>query len=308
MLKQLVENNHSVIKEGGIANSPSNSTENQSDPTNGNVSDTASIDYDNTFRKSGIPVVILHEGGYCAAIVALMATKRLNFNIVIPEQIIMMDQQQPVVEDHHQSLLRRFSSHSQMSGRDIKDLDGPIVEPVNTPSPASNTVNGGDTPGRILASQVHTGELMDDEESQLTGDENRKMNEPVKRKATGKDRDKVKKSKLDPSTSQMTNASTASLSEDKDPLDLSQDCGDQDKEDLFSADRTPPVTGRMGQGIKENVPSIQIKENTMLGERRGEEEMEDAQDTEDSNQAARDAFSAEDYLDVSITPVRPITF
>ncbi|XP_037803041.1 uncharacterized protein LOC119597535 [Penaeus monodon] len=68
-----------------------------------------SMDVGSGFQEKGVPVVILHEGGYCATIVALLATKRIIFDITIPEQIIMMDQQQRLRRPQHQSLLRRFS-------------------------------------------------------------------------------------------------------------------------------------------------------------------------------------------------------
>ncbi|XP_037803043.1 general transcription factor 3C polypeptide 1-like [Penaeus monodon] len=83
-----------------------------------------SMDVGSGFQEKGVPVVILHEGGYCATIVALLATKRIIFDITIPEQIIMMDQQQRLMEDQHQSLLRRFSSHSQMAGKEVGDSLG----------------------------------------------------------------------------------------------------------------------------------------------------------------------------------------
>ncbi|CAL4088885.1 unnamed protein product, partial [Meganyctiphanes norvegica] len=75
-------------------------------------------------QEDGVQVMILHEGGFCAAIVALMATKRLIFDIVIPEQIIMMDQHHTQPNDHHSSLVRRYSSHSLLSGR---DMSSPLV-------------------------------------------------------------------------------------------------------------------------------------------------------------------------------------
>ena len=72
--------------------------------------------------EDGVSVVISHEGGYCSVIVALMAIKRIKFDIVIPEQIIIMDQQH-FGSDTSQSIMRRFSDHTISSGRKMEDLE-----------------------------------------------------------------------------------------------------------------------------------------------------------------------------------------
>ncbi|MPC14646.1 General transcription factor 3C polypeptide 1 [Portunus trituberculatus] len=113
MLKLLMEDKHQSILKGTTKDPPDETAEDGSDTT----------------HQQGVPIVIHHEGGYCAAIVALMATKRLLFNIVMPEQIIIMDQKHSVMQDHHQSLLQRYSDHTQMSGRDTQDLDAQFSEP-----------------------------------------------------------------------------------------------------------------------------------------------------------------------------------
>ncbi|KAK7085487.1 hypothetical protein SK128_012512 [Halocaridina rubra] len=126
----------------------------------------------------GVPVVILHEGGFCATIVALMATKRLIFDIIIPEQVIMMDQQQAFLEDHSPSLLRRFSSHTEMSGRQIEDLKVP-KDSLHKDSASIKNIPG--------QREIHE-ETANGVDSDLT-------KTPVKRKAFGKDSHKVKRSK-----------------------------------------------------------------------------------------------------------------
>ncbi|XP_050686374.1 general transcription factor 3C polypeptide 1-like isoform X2 [Eriocheir sinensis] len=117
MLKQLVQqSSQSALRASSKEGSPAPS----SSPSCPDVNPEGGS---STGQGEGVPILIHQEGGYCAAIVALLATKRLIFNIVIPEQIIMMDQQHTVMQDHHESLLQRFSDHTQLSGRDIQDFD-----------------------------------------------------------------------------------------------------------------------------------------------------------------------------------------
>lgn len=291
-----------MIKEMGNTHSPNGGNENQPVPSTSGASDTASLDYDGTIKQNGVPVVILHEGGYCATIVALMATRRLNFDIVIPEQIIMMDQQQPIMEDHQQSLLRRFSSHTQMSGRHIKDIDGPFVEHASTPSPSSaSAVDRGDGPSKGPVSHV-LNERLNSEKERFSGDEFSKVNVPVKRKAIGKDKDKVKKSKVDANASEAVNTLTTSFPEIDCSPQFSQTSGKESEEkarqEPYSTENLSPLAKTMNQGVKTKGSPIKDKQTALK-----EEGEEDIQETEDGSQA-REVFSAEDDIDVIIPQVR----
>ena len=177
--------------------------ENITPGTSSNIDDNSGAESDSATKDKGVPIVILHEGGYCATIVALLATKRLIFDTVIPEQIIMMDQQQqPIAEDHPQSLLRRFSSHREMSGREVSDprecFNGKLAaEEAESHMPGVTGINddsvvknGGD---EIANTKDNFTEVPSSEEELK---ERRAGGNAVKRKAFGKDAGKVKKSKV----------------------------------------------------------------------------------------------------------------
>lgn len=169
------------------------------------IADDKNPEDENDTSEKGVPVVILHEGGYCATIVALLATKRLIFDIVIPEQIIMMDQQQqPLLDDQPQSLLRRFSSHTEMSGRNISDPRDPLNETEqqfpSTESPVTfhiledvNKEVSKKERNSVGSKDQNISEGMVSEEV-MKG--SRDFRRPGKRKAIGKDVMKVKKSKV----------------------------------------------------------------------------------------------------------------
>ncbi|XP_066978990.1 LOW QUALITY PROTEIN: general transcription factor 3C polypeptide 1 [Macrobrachium rosenbergii] len=169
------------------------------------IADDKNPEDENDISEKGVPVVILHEGGYCATIVALLATKRLIFDIVIPEQIIMMDQQQqPLLDDQPQSLLRRFSSHTEMSGRNISDPRDPLNETEqqfpSTESPVTfhiledvNKEVSKKERNSVGSKDQNISEGMVSEEV-MKG--SRDFRRPGKRKAIGKDVMKVKKSKV----------------------------------------------------------------------------------------------------------------
>ncbi|XP_042863797.1 general transcription factor 3C polypeptide 1-like [Penaeus japonicus] len=158
-----------------------------------------SMDIGDGFQEEGVPVVILHEGGFCATIVALLATKRIIFDIIIPEQIIMMDQQQRVTEDQQQSLLRRFSSHSQMAGKEVGDPEGRSLDVAPTPSSCSSSEARGDvTPGTKGTHIVQ--ERLKEEEAQLRaaaeeGAATETRTEGGKRKAVVKEEERSKKAR-----------------------------------------------------------------------------------------------------------------
>lgn len=127
MLKRLVQHTSQAAmtpstQEGEPAPSSSSSSP-DNNPEGGSTTD----------QGEGVPIVIHQEGGYSAAIVSLLATKRIVFNIVIPEQIIMMDQHYTIMQDHHKSLLQRFSDHTQLSGREIQDFDITLTDPEKRP-------------------------------------------------------------------------------------------------------------------------------------------------------------------------------
>ncbi|XP_042203426.1 general transcription factor 3C polypeptide 1-like isoform X2 [Homarus americanus] len=289
MLKQLLEKKRQIMLKEKTSGTV------RSDPKGG--------EYVENVGEDGVPVVILHEGGYCATIVALMATKRLIFDIVIPEQIIMMDQHQPIMEDHQQSLLRRFSSHTQMSGRDIKDIDGPFLDYVNAPSPSSsNTLIGGDVTAKTKGTHVVKERLKDLKESQALVDGKSKTKEPVKRKAIGKDQDKVKKSKQGQNTPEKME--TVSTPPPQDVRRPTRSCrkstrdAEQVKSEPDSAEKGLPVKKTTPGAAAEKAGQLMKMKQEALEEPALEEDNEDTQDTEDSCQPG-DASSTEEDLDVS---------
>ncbi|XP_071552525.1 general transcription factor 3C polypeptide 1 isoform X1 [Panulirus ornatus] len=295
MLKQLLEKKHqAILKERN------SSTNNDLDVPGPSIStsDRTIMDSNEDMREEGVPVVILHEGGYCATIVALMATKRLIFDIVIPEQIIMMDQQQPIMEDHHQSLLRRFSSHTQMSGRDVKDLDGSFLDFVNTPSPpSSNPGAGGEvttkTKGTHLVKEIHKD--LKDSHSSLDGRNGK--NDSLKRKALGKDKDRVKKSRMAPDSPEKSEKVTTTPPLDAlHPTKSSCQSTEAEQHAKFVQDSV-----EKSEFLKENTKGSQENMKMKLEaleEGDIEEGIENTQETGDSHEHG-DASSTEEDLDVS---------
>lgn len=302
MLKQLLEKKHqAVLKERNL--SVNDDPLDVCRPSTA-ASDRTIMEYDEDIREEGVPVVILHEGGYCATIVALLATKRLIFDIVIPEQIIMMDQQQPIMEDHHQSLLRRFSSHTQMSGRDIKDLDGSFLDFTNTPSPSSsNPGAGGDVTAKTK--ETHLGKerhkYLKDFQSSSEG--KNKKNESPKRKAIGKDKDKVKKSKTaQDSLEKLEKVISPPPHDALHPTrSLCQSAGEAEQQvesaqDFIEKAELPKKTNQ-GSPEKMKMKSEALEEVEI------EEDIEDTQETGDGHQPG-DASSTEEDLDVPSSQVR----
>ncbi|XP_069959232.1 general transcription factor 3C polypeptide 1 isoform X2 [Cherax quadricarinatus] len=294
MLKRLLEKKREVILRAKTSATADNLG--VSEPSSG-VSEQTN-NGNETSGEDGVPVVILHEGGYCATVVALMATKRLFFDIVIPEQIIMMDQQQPIVEDHHHSLLRRFSSHTQMSGRDIKDLDGSFLEYINIPSPPSpNTITGGDVTAKTKGTRLIQQKLKDLKNSQFPEEENIRLSEPVKRKAIGKDKDKVKKSKLSQdSPEKLAVAKRTTRSSSKSTNE------DQMLEKADSANIGTPKK-KCSQGLAERTGSLMRVKREAVEGGPPEDDIEDMQDTEDSYPPG-DVSSTEEDLDTTSPPGR----
>ncbi|XP_069972402.1 general transcription factor 3C polypeptide 1 isoform X2 [Penaeus vannamei] len=166
------------------------------DPASASLKDEqviGSMDIGSGFQEEGVPVVILHEGGYCATIVALLATKRIIFDIIIPEQIIMMDQQQRLMEDQHQSLLRRFSSHSQMAGKEVGDSLGSYDMAHSYSEEARDDVKPGTKGTHVVKER-----LKEEAKLKASGEESTVAAAKVeggKRKALSKEEEPVKKAR-----------------------------------------------------------------------------------------------------------------
>ncbi|XP_063842783.1 general transcription factor 3C polypeptide 1-like isoform X2 [Scylla paramamosain] len=188
MLKLLLEEKHQSILKGSTKDSTPA-------PSHSGTDGTAEDDSDTTHQQ-GVPIVIHHEGGYCAAIVALMATRRLLFNIVMPEQIIIMDQKHSVLQDHHQSLLQRYSDHTQMSGRDTRDLDAQFSEPRKKQLPSLRSRLKAD----VSAKSAEKGSVSEGDGSNLSGsltqdsqEERTKSKKSLKRKGVEKEPQRAKR-------------------------------------------------------------------------------------------------------------------
>nr|XP_045612135.1 general transcription factor 3C polypeptide 1-like isoform X1 [Procambarus clarkii] len=286
MFKQLLEKKREVVLKNRNS-ATAVDVKGTPEPCNGNTG------------SDGVPVVILHEGGFCATIVALMATKRLFFDIVIPEQIIMMDQQQPIMEDHHQSLLERFSSHTQMSGRDIKDLDGSFLDYINVPCPSSSNI-GGDVAAKTKGTHIVKEKLKDLKESQSPNEESSKTSELAKRKLVGNDKEKIKKAKLSQdSLEKVELVATTSLHDAK---RTTRSLRKSSKEEPVMAKPSSvdkaTVKTKLNQASRERTGSVMKVKQEGVEEAALDENIEDMQDTEDSFQQG-DVSSAEEDLDAT---------
>lgn len=69
-------------------------------------------------EEKGVPVPINVKGGCCAAIMALLVTKRLLFDIIIPDQMIIIDNQST---DYlkRDKLLEKVKHHEMITGKEF---------------------------------------------------------------------------------------------------------------------------------------------------------------------------------------------
>lgn len=243
-------------------------------------------------RRAGLPIVIQHEGGYCAALVELMATKRLKFDIIIPEQIIMMDQQQPPPsDDPHHSLLQRFSDHTQLSGRAVDDLRGSVD------SPASHS---GYEPGDVAPKTQGTHIVRERLSSCIDGDVFRSQEceaANYKRKAEDTDTNKGEVKRTRQSNDGVKKASSSSLSEESRLPTKAQESEHQ------------PVKPDTGGPVRKSSQRLKDKKSSTMSQKTKQEVVtqddddDDTHDTEDSYQPG-DVSSAEEDMDTSVQQVR----
>ncbi|XP_047490563.1 general transcription factor 3C polypeptide 1-like isoform X2 [Penaeus chinensis] len=242
-----------------------------------------SMDIGSGFQEKGVPVVILHEGGYCATIVALLATKRIIFDITIPEQIIMMDQQQRLMEDQHQSLLRRFSSHSQMAGKEVGDsLGGFDVAPSCSMEPRGDVTAG--TKGTHIVKE-RLKEMAKLKAAAEEGTAAEPKAEGGKRKAVVKEEEQVKKARHEEGGNEEEEITT--------PCSPSLDQTNENS-------ATVAVTEEQFAQPETTEENAQKLENTTAAEEMEESE-NPLQGTEDSNQLGDVSSLEGDDVDMSST-------
>lgn len=83
----------------------------------GNKDSIERSDCSQSIDEKDVEIVISNrEGGYCAAIVSLMATKQISIRAVIPERIIRLSKEQDDVEGR-KKLLARIQHQEKVSGR-----------------------------------------------------------------------------------------------------------------------------------------------------------------------------------------------
>ena len=89
----------------------------------------------------GTELVIGQEGGYAAAIVALMARERINFSTEVPDQLVVLDPNLAAVDDQYVRVLQRYKDLLRESGamdeRDIAVMHSAAAT-VPTKIPTSN--------------------------------------------------------------------------------------------------------------------------------------------------------------------------
>ena len=90
----------------------------------------------------GTELVIGQEGGYAAAVVALMATRRLHFSTEVPDQLVVLDPNLAAVDDQYVRVLQRYKDLLRESGamddRDMAVMQSNAPPPVPSKLPTSN--------------------------------------------------------------------------------------------------------------------------------------------------------------------------
>ena len=78
------------------------------------------------------------EGGYAAAVVALMARGRLRFSTEVPDQLVVLDPNLAAVDDQYVRVLQRYKDLLRESGamdeRDVAVMDSDSASTSSTPS------------------------------------------------------------------------------------------------------------------------------------------------------------------------------
>lgn len=247
-----------------------------------------SMDVGSGFQEKGVPVVILHEGGYCATIVALLATKRIIFDITIPEQIIMMDQQQRLMEDQHQSLLRRFSSHSQMAGKEVGDSLGGYDMAPSCSLEARGDVTAGTKGTHIVKERLKEMAKLKAAAEESTAAEIK--TEGGKRKVVVKEEEEVKKARHEEEGNEEEITTPYSPSLDQ----------------TIENSATAAVTEEQLAQPETTEETAQKPENTTGTAEEMEETENPLQGTEDSNQLGDVSSLEGDDVDITNTSVRHI--
>lgn len=70
----------------------------------------------------GTEVVIGKEGGYAAAVVALMAGEKISFRTQVPEQLVVLDPNLSQVDTQYVRLLQRYKELLRNSGGSVDDV------------------------------------------------------------------------------------------------------------------------------------------------------------------------------------------
>ncbi|KAK3864004.1 hypothetical protein Pcinc_030265 [Petrolisthes cinctipes] len=292
MLKQLMAKKHEETVKENSCTEVRTGAEKESEECSHDSNHSGSENNESSMiMKAGLPIVIQHEGGYCAALVALMATKRLIFDIVIPEQIIMMDQQPPPPsDDPHHSILQRFSDHTQLSGRAVLDFQGSVDSPA---SPSA--YEPGDITPKTQETHVVREKLNSNfDADSLKNQEDEEATDSCKRKAEDNDKSKAKRTRQ--STVRAEKASSSQSEESKLPTKPQESEHQAVKPNTASSRQGGGPARKASQRLKDRKSSMSLKAKQETVQ---DNDNEDTQDTEDSCQPG-DVSSDEEDLDSSV--------